>query len=217
MRLALPDWGLRMKINKGATLIEICVVMAVIFVVTGILFVAIRSAVHSAKSTQSLENLSQLGKAQFLYAADYNDSLPPYSTIDDLPKPLTSDTDSVFGAWAWKHVTEKYVGDERVYFSPIDPWAGDESGRALYNPTIRHITSYDHSIPAAVYVIKQRKLYQIQEPANTIWMHEMQRATERSSNGMMYPVPPDNKSFGNLYFDGHVKRVAWHPHGVETN
>ena len=70
-----------MSHKRGFTIVELLVVIAIIALLVSILLPAIGKARDQAKLTQSLTNLSQLGKAHAAYAAEWNDRQLTY--IDD--------------------------------------------------------------------------------------------------------------------------------------
>lgn len=63
-------------IRRGFTLIELLVVISIIALLIAILLPALAAAREAAKSMQCLSNLRQFGMAAFIYAQDYDGTLP---------------------------------------------------------------------------------------------------------------------------------------------
>ncbi|MCG3148579.1 MAG: hypothetical protein PCFJNLEI_02024 [Verrucomicrobiae bacterium] len=62
--------------RRAFTLIELLVVIAIVALLAALLLPSLSSARRSAKRTSCLNNLRQFGIAFYLYADDFNDSLP---------------------------------------------------------------------------------------------------------------------------------------------
>src|SRR3954447_4443959 len=66
--------------NRAFTLIELLVVIAIIAILAAILFPVFAQAREKARQASCQSNLKQLGTAFMMYAQDYDESYPCYST-----------------------------------------------------------------------------------------------------------------------------------------
>jgi prepilin-type N-terminal cleavage/methylation domain-containing protein len=64
--------------RRGFTLIELLVVIAIIAILAAILFPVFAQAKESAKKTQGLAQMKQIGTAANIYASDFDDALPAW-------------------------------------------------------------------------------------------------------------------------------------------
>jgi prepilin-type N-terminal cleavage/methylation domain-containing protein len=62
--------------RSGFTLIELLVVIAIIAILAAILFPVFARARESARKTQCLSNMKQLGNAIMMYTTDYDEYFP---------------------------------------------------------------------------------------------------------------------------------------------
>ena len=62
--------------RRGFTLVELLTVIAIISILAALAFPAFARAKASAKQTNCLSNLSQIGRAMLLYMSDYDDVYP---------------------------------------------------------------------------------------------------------------------------------------------
>jgi len=73
------DFNVYIILMRAFTLIELLVVIGIILVIFAVLFPAILVMKVKVKSAQSLSNISQIGKAWYIYADDNNDRLMPFA------------------------------------------------------------------------------------------------------------------------------------------
>ena len=120
--------------RKAFTLIELLVVIAIIAILAAILFPVFAQAKASAKLTQSLSNLKQIGTAAQMYLGDNDDSFP-----------LTRYDWKFNGSWSgtknYKHSLYPYVKSDAMFTDTTNPAAKLPDNEAdpanwLYDATV---------------------------------------------------------------------------------
>jgi prepilin-type N-terminal cleavage/methylation domain-containing protein len=123
----------RRQDNTGFTLIETLVAIAVVAIVAGIIFAALAGARESAKQADCASNLRQIGQALHMYAGDWDDYTPPFSTRDQ-----KGGTD-----WLFIEALGSYMKARDVWFCPSDRFARKEPGRGgMVNHTLTSYATY---------------------------------------------------------------------------
>jgi len=112
--------------NKGFTIIELLVVIAIIGILSAMLFPAIMRAKATAKKTQCLSNMRQLGTAVLSYTQDYDGTYPlPFNYTDPggysfwgltAPTALTNGGGNPFVTWADEIMP--YVRTKSIFVCP---------------------------------------------------------------------------------------------------
>lgn len=77
MRCIIVIKGFRNRSSRGFTLIELLVVIAIIAILAAILFPVFAKAKDTAKITQCLNNLKQIGTGMQSYVDDHDGAFPP--------------------------------------------------------------------------------------------------------------------------------------------
>ena len=95
------------KFNKGFTLIELLVVIAIIGILAGILLPVLSRARESARKTQCMSNIKQIGMGLIMYANENNEQFPSSTTA-----PLAMQSLSL--------LYPDYVSDSRTFNCPSD-------------------------------------------------------------------------------------------------
>ncbi len=93
------------KFNRGFTLIELLVVIAIIGILAGILLPVLSRARESARKTQCMSNVKQIGMGLIMYANENNEVFP-------------SDTTTVVARPAMRSLNliyDTYVSDNKVF------------------------------------------------------------------------------------------------------
>ncbi len=134
---------------KGFSLIELLVVMAIIAVLSGIVFAVTSKVMARAKSMSCLSNVSQIGEALKLYGESYGDRLPPYSTktICGLPDGLVYEPANL------KSVLMPYLGTDKVCHCPADHHARSAADTGCGEDNLHW--SYEYSIP--VFMLRKKE------------------------------------------------------------
>jgi prepilin-type N-terminal cleavage/methylation domain-containing protein/prepilin-type processing-associated H-X9-DG protein len=95
------------KFNKGFTLIELLVVIAIIGILAGILLPVLSRARESARKTQCMSNVKQIGMGLIMYANE-NSEIFPSSTATN---PAMASLNLLY---------DTYISDNKVFNCPSD-------------------------------------------------------------------------------------------------
>ena len=96
------------KFNKGFTLIELLVVIAIIGILAGILLPVLSRARESARKTQCMSNVKQIGMGLIMYANE---------NIETFPSSTTGSNDAMISL---NLLYDTYISDNKVFNCPSD-------------------------------------------------------------------------------------------------
>jgi len=105
--------------KKGLTLVELLIVMAIITVLSSLIFVVVSEIKNRIYTTQCMSNLHQIGLALRMYAHDWNGFAPPYST----EWRIRSQASQLVAA------LNPYLKNEPIWFCPLDPYLKWDGGK----------------------------------------------------------------------------------------
>ncbi len=103
--------------GNGFTLIELLVVIAIIAILAAILFPVFAQARESARLTQCVSHLKQIGQSITMYSDDHDEVMPPrYDYIPSGPNTLNEN-----GCITWKHLVYPYNKNTDLFRCPTNP------------------------------------------------------------------------------------------------
>ncbi len=154
-----------MKSNSnGFTLIELLIVIAIVAILTGILFPVFATARESARKTVCVQHMRQIGQAFWLYLQDYDERMPDRR---DLKLALG------YRPWSGWPPSDPRCGWAGIVLEPYTRnwaiWSCPSVARSLMGNTVQVLQLADPLQP---------------EKATRYWMWRFDRADE--------PIPPDN-------------------------
>lgn len=109
--------------RKGFTLIEILVVVAIISLLTAILFPVFARARENARRTSCMSNLKQLALGMAQYSQDYDGHFPVKSVCG---------SNTACGPYGWADAIQPYLKSYQVLQCPSDPNPPNSSPSSAY-------------------------------------------------------------------------------------
>jgi prepilin-type N-terminal cleavage/methylation domain-containing protein/prepilin-type processing-associated H-X9-DG protein len=114
--------------SPGFTLVELLAVIAIVAVLTAILFPLFAHARERAGSARCLSNQRQLGAAMQMYLQDWDERYPHWRVI--VPRSLENPT----GYVTWIENMQPYAKDKRIWLCPSDTTPGEKmTDRTIQN------------------------------------------------------------------------------------
>jgi len=185
--------------SRAFTLIELLTVIAIIVVLAALIFPVFSRARESARMTQCLSNLRQIGVGVAMYVEDW-DGAYPMSRFPDATHPLTGcmnpgqnyPVDGLHGTSVnWKRAVTPYLRNYAVFRCPSNAHALDRGGyndaigdeanayyaqaQWLANSYATNGSFFHEAVPACWYGEpweRARYAHEIEAPANLIFLLE---------------------------------------------
>lgn len=190
--------------KKGFTLLEILVVIAIIAILSAILFPVFSSVKEKARQTTCLNNIKQLGMGMQMYIDDNHETLPVV-----YEKKYEDE-----GLSRWQQKIYPYVKNQQVYICPnrdvnADPRFEYTSPHSLCAATPGYGMNYEYN--NNVDSTKPYKLSQIKKPSEAYIILEA-TGNQIGMKGALEPCPAEGNipGLGKLY---NMEKDP-HPYGI---
>jgi prepilin-type N-terminal cleavage/methylation domain-containing protein/prepilin-type processing-associated H-X9-DG protein len=104
--------------GRAFTLVEVLVVLAIIGLLSAIIFPVLARSKSQGKNTETISNLSQLGLAVSLYNSSFDNYYPLASSVEDKNTKCSGETPSELPVL--QDVMKLFVADRRVWRDSLD-------------------------------------------------------------------------------------------------
>lgn len=194
------------------SLTELLVVTAIILLLCGLIAGIYARAKSAAKVTACLANLSQIGRAATLYAADYDGYAPLTLTKSLYRASSNQDLELLaFGDPAlWRQSLMPYVRIESIFYCPSDSRARTELQEACAEPANSLFTSYATVPIVNGDIVENRRIaVSIDAPrfSHIPYVTDRVCQTRDLQTGAIIYTSPHGSKQSRLYIDGHVKHT----------
>jgi prepilin-type N-terminal cleavage/methylation domain-containing protein/prepilin-type processing-associated H-X9-DG protein len=192
--------------ERGFTLVELLVVIAVIAILAALLLPALSSARRKAQAMECLNNLREISQGAFLYCQDNEDYLP-FAWYDD-PDPQVNNFFALLQPLLYGVEFDGYSDFElRLYTCPTrahEPLVGPNPMRVSYGMSAYNSVAFPDP--------RTRRLAQVQEAvSSTVLLADIAYAYNHPPLVTLQPSQTGYKHDGKttmLFFDGHGERES---------
>jgi prepilin-type N-terminal cleavage/methylation domain-containing protein/prepilin-type processing-associated H-X9-DG protein len=186
-------------VKKAFTLIELLVVIAIIAILAAILFPVFTQAKTSAKNTQDLSNMKQLGLTSAIYMGDHDDTFVTTGASDPWNSGSQTPTNTPVppggNQWqGWGLKLSRYAKSREIFRSPMLDKKGAFTGTCASSAGMEMTNSYSIN-----YLLSGDNTYGSYGPPAPL----SETAVEQTASTVLFllsnSLPPYGKDWGCIY------------------
>ena len=185
--------------KKAFTLIELLVVIALIAILAAILFPVFAQARASAKNTQDLSNLKQLGLTSALYLGDSDDTYVPIGASDPWNSgsqtPKNTPVPPAGREWnGWGLKLSRYAKNKDIFRSPMLDRTGAFNGTCASSAGMEMTNTYSMN-----YLLGGDNTYAGYGPVTPLSETSVEQTASTVLMLLSNSLPPYGRSWGCIY------------------
>ncbi|MCU0315099.1 MAG: prepilin-type N-terminal cleavage/methylation domain-containing protein [Fimbriimonadaceae bacterium] len=185
--------------KRAFTLIELLVVIAIIAILAAILFPVFAQAKASAKNTQDLSNMKQIGTVAQIYSADYDDVFVPTGASDPWNSgnqtPFTTPVPPAGNQWnGWGLKLSTYAKNKDIFRSPMLDRRGAFSGGCASSAGMEMTNTYSYN-----YLLSGDNSYGSYGPLSPLSRTSVSSPSQTVEFLLSNSLPPYGRTWGCIY------------------
>lgn len=185
--------------RRAFTLIELLVVIAIIAILAAILFPVFAQAKASAKNTQDLSNMKQLGLVSAMYSADYDDLYVACGASDPWNSgsmtPMNTPVPPGGNIWnGWGLKLSVYAKNKEIFRSPMLDRKGNFTGACATSAGMELTNSYSMN-----YLLNGDDTYSNYGPKTPISTTSVDEIASTVQFLLSNSLPPYGQTWGCIY------------------